>query len=138
MSQTREVPIGVIMSLTQPYLLCDFKDIHEFVEFLSGGPVWTHQIPRVADQAKPYLVEQFPDLAAIEVPDWSAMEDWNEIGHRTKVHRIGKWLEEIAIEHGGSRMVRPLSADAVESKDPIAELVEMRGGPENILVVEVE
>lgn len=66
---TREFKTDVILSVMQGKLLCDFSQVHECIEHMAGGPVWTHQLPSVADGLKPRLDELFPDLAAYDVSD---------------------------------------------------------------------
>lgn len=77
---TREFKTDAILSVMQDKLLCDFRDVHECIEHMAGGPVWTHQLPAVADGLKPRLNDLFPDLAAYDVsgctgetfPAWKA------------------------------------------------------------------
>lgn len=53
MTEKREFPAEVVLSVTSGVLLCkSFSDVHECVEFLLGRPVWTHEF------ADPSLLEK--------------------------------------------------------------------------------
>ena len=47
-------------------LLCQFSDMHEAIEKLAGGAVWTHQIPRVCDELRPMIEREAPAIAAFD------------------------------------------------------------------------
>lgn len=125
----KTVPIEQIISITQPRLVCDFADLHEFVEYLAGGPVWTHQLLRVVPLCQTYLAEQFPDLAAIETPAWEDEPGWESAGPGARADIVRAWVRSVAAEHGETREVEPLPAGAIEERNnPIEELVEIRQG----------
>jgi hypothetical protein len=94
----------------------EFGGIHKLAEHLASEPVWTHQLPRVWREAQPWLREQFPDLAAVEIPrgDGMSNEDW----------RI--WLRKIEEQHGVRRDVQPMPIRDHTSVDPISEWRMMR------------
>jgi hypothetical protein len=56
MSETREFPTEVLVSLTSGVLLCEFGQMHECAEFLMGHPIWTHHF------AKRTILAQCPGL----------------------------------------------------------------------------
>lgn len=43
---------GAILSAYTGILLCEFKDLHQYVEEILGGPVFTHQLPMLKDEIK--------------------------------------------------------------------------------------
>lgn len=42
-------------------LVTNFSDVHECIEILAGGSVFTHQIPYVHDQMLPILNAMYPE-----------------------------------------------------------------------------
>jgi hypothetical protein len=53
----------------QDKLCCAFSDLHGCIEFMAGGPVWTHQIPAWWDAHRAQIVAALPALAAYEIGD---------------------------------------------------------------------
>ncbi len=62
MIEQRSFPIEVIVSCTQGSLLCEFSKLHEFIEFVCDGPVWTHQLPRVSESVRAGVLKQHPAM----------------------------------------------------------------------------
>jgi hypothetical protein len=60
---TKKVRTGVILSVVTGKLCCEFSDVHECIEHMAGGPIWTHQIPGWFDANREKLAAAFPDLA---------------------------------------------------------------------------
>lgn len=112
----RSFHLGDVLSLTTDRLVSPsgFGAVHELVEYMAGEPVWTHQIPRVADECKPSLLAQHPDLAAIEVPDFSP-------GENAKAE-VEEWLALQVATFGDRREVEPLARVDHTSINPLDEL----------------
>lgn len=119
----KEFSLGAVLSVTTGRLLAPFDEMHELIEHMAGGSVWTHQRPRVADECGPALLAQHPRLAKVTVPDDLAGED-----------ACRAWLAEQTAEHGSTLPVEPV-AD-YRRREPLGELAEMVG-PERIVAVEV-
>jgi hypothetical protein len=62
MTETRDFPTAVLVSLSTGISLCTFSDFHEAAEYLMGHPIWTHQLPKLADAIKRAIVEQYPNV----------------------------------------------------------------------------
>ncbi len=58
---------AAIVSCMTGWALVEFSDIHECLEVLAGGPVWTHQIPSLLKDIRPAMDAAFPDLAAVDI-----------------------------------------------------------------------
>jgi hypothetical protein len=117
MGDAREFHIGDILSLITGRLVSPrhMDGIYDMCDFMTGEPNMTHQLPRVVDESAPSLREQFPDLAAIEIPD--------DLEGETAVYA---WLDGQVATHGETRMVRPLDPKDHTSINPISELRMMR------------
>lgn len=126
----REFHIGDIISVTSGKLVSPrhIAGVHELLDHLTGDVLLTHQLPRASRECEGRLREQHPDLAAIEVPDWSDVpRDQIETAVMT-------WIAAQADEHGSTRQVQPLPADDHTRIDPIAELRMLRPDAEIITV----
>lgn len=124
MNNPREFHLGDVLSITTGRLVSPsvMDGMYAICEHLAGEAVWTHQLPRVADEAKPVLLSFYPELADI---DYSGItqDNWRE------------WLAEQVERYGETRAVPQLSVDEHESIDPLSEAAEMVP-PGRILAVE--
>lgn len=115
-------PLGVVLSITHGILLCEFSRVYEILNFMTGDNLMTHQLPRAGRECAPWLLRQFPQLAAI---------DLGGIGELT-------WRDRLAVlvaEYGDSFEVVPIPRDDHERKNPLTELAEMVD-PNKIIVIE--
>lgn len=77
MSEKREFPLSTVLGVSSGVLFGGFQDLHECVEFLTGGPVWTHEFASrpFMDMLAADVKRQHPFLAEIDVSDVTA-ENW--------------------------------------------------------------
>ena len=102
--------------------------LYGILDHMTGESLMTHQLPRGSREVEDILRERFPDLAAIEIPDWS------DVPVEQRKDAVLTWLGEMAAEHGETREVAPLDEDDHTHIDPIAELKMMRPDAEIIPV----
>jgi hypothetical protein len=110
---TRKFHIGDILSVTTSRLVSPshIGGVYSILNWMTGDNLMTHQLPRASDECAPSLREQFPDLAAIKVPeDLSGEAD------------VRKWLARQVKAHGVTREVAPLAAGDHTHIDPITEI----------------
>lgn len=110
---TQTFHIGAILSAITGKLLGDIGDVEKLMSFMIGEPVWTHSIPRVGDQCKPYLIEQFPEL--------------NVSGEEINPSNWEMWLASAVEQFGATREVYPIHTDDLVHVDPFKELEDMVG-----------
>lgn len=124
---TGKFHLGDILSITTGVLLSpDHMDgVYRILQFMTGEPLWTHQLPRAANECTPSLLEQFPQLVGIEVPELNGAAE-AERWLAEAVTRLGEWFE-----------VKPLNPKDHTSIEPVAELQMLRPGMK-VLTVEVE
>jgi len=120
---TRNFHIGDILSVTTGKLVSPrlIEGLYDILGFMAGEPLWTHQLPRVSNEAAPLLLEQHPQLAAVDASKVTA-ENWEA------------WLAEQVAHFGKELSVSPMSADQHERIDPVSELAE-KVHPDRIIVV---
>jgi hypothetical protein len=114
--KTQDFPLGAVLSVTTGMLMCDFGEVGDLLEFMANEPVWTHQLPRVADEARPVILRQHPMLADIETPDIDKTQDVKA--------QITAFLEETSKTYGTTLPITAMHAEEHEPKGPLTELVE--------------
>lgn len=122
MSETREFAIDDILSAMTGTLVSKrhIDGIYDVLNYMTGESLFTHQLPRASREAEGFLREQFPDLAAIEIPDWS------DVPKDQIKDVVYGWVDSTIETHGPTRQVRPLAAKDHTSIDPFTELKMMR------------
>jgi hypothetical protein len=103
--------LGAVLTLTTDRVLAPWSDVHALVEHLAGEPVWTHQIPRVATEAVPHILAQYPKLAEVQVPD--GIDSW--AGCVT-------FLATLTPTFGETLDIAPMPTVDHTSIDPLAEM----------------
>lgn len=54
---------GAVLSAYTGILMCKtFSPVHEYIEEIMGRPVWTHEIPMLADEIKEKSKEEFSKI----------------------------------------------------------------------------
>ena len=119
---SRRFHLGTILTVTTGRLVAPFAELHEFLEYMAGEPVWTHQLPRVMEEAQPAILAQHPRLVDAIAPSGADGPEWVEGWLAAQVARFGETLE-----------VKPLAAADHTSIDPISEL-RMRGVPADRII----
>lgn len=122
---TRDFPLGDILSVTTGRLLSrDGMDgVYRILQYLTGAPIMTHQIPRATDHCYLRVLEQHPQLLDV-VPQTNA-----------QIEAISEWLTEQERIYGATLPVAPI--DGWVCGDPIAELAGTFG-PDRVIPVVIE
>jgi len=146
MAETKRFPLRDILSVTTGRLLTKANGPHDngidaiykLLGWMTEDSPFTHQLPRFADECKPWLLRWFPELATVDEIDLAFLGDAiREIGGELGCER---WLADVARNRRlrGEYDVPRIPQDDHERKHPYDELVAMRGTDEGIIVVEVE
>lgn len=116
--ETRDFHIGDIISVTDGHLVSPthVSGVHALLDWMTGDTLFTHQLPRAAEECEPDLRRQHPDVAAIVFPDTVEHTEEGVYG----------WLAEQVAIYGETRPVTPLAAADHTPIDPISELKMMR------------
>lgn len=115
--------LGQILSVSGHRLLCDMGGVYEILNYVTGDNLYTHQLPRACESARPWLIKQYPWLASIDESGVTT-DNWRD------------FLAEQIAAHGAELPIKPLPPEGWEAKDAIAELAEMVGS-EKVIVVAV-
>lgn len=116
-------PLADVLGTITGRLLGDIGGLYKVCSFMSGEPVWTHQLPRVCQEVQPVVLRQHPQLGpVIAEAEAVTRENWTEM--------LAGWRERF----GETLTLTAMSQDEHESIDPISEAAEMIH-PSRILVV---
>lgn len=122
MSHTKSFHLGDILSITTGRLVSPtlMDGVYAILNHMTGESLFTHALIRASRVCKPVLLEQHPDLAAVDAESVTG-ENWTH------------WLAEQVQRFGERRDV--VALQSYESKDPITELIEMGVPEERIITV---
>ena len=109
----REFDLGDVLTITTGRLVAarHIDAVYDLLGYMTGDTLWTHQLPRAADECRPRLLEQHPALAEVEPPadflDKQACLDW---------------VASLVPIYGATLPVEPLAAEDHTSIGPLREL----------------
>lgn len=108
--------IGDLLSVTDRYLVSPnhIHGVYDVIDYVTGEAHFTHQLPRAAEVVKPWLLEQHPWLAEIEVPDGLDSEA-----------KVLKWLEDLTAKYPAHHTVEPMPFGMYVGREPIVEAREL-------------
>jgi hypothetical protein len=119
MTETKDFHIGDVLSIAPGRLVSPehIGGVYKILEWMSGEEgLMTHQLPRVSRECEPYLIAQFPELTAEDVPtDYpDGMDD------------VMAYLATLYPKYGERVAVARIPREAHTEVDPIAELKMLR------------
>jgi hypothetical protein len=88
------------------------EGVYDILNFMTDDDLYTHQLPRAAEECRPYLLEQFPQLREVDASEVTP-ENWRQ------------WLDKQARKYGEELEVKPLPEGVHVKRNPIIEAVEM-------------
>lgn len=118
MSEERMWPLGAVLTVTTGRMVAEngVGDLHELLDWLTGDELYTHQLGRAADACGSWVLEQHPVLRQVTLPEGQLDEQgWRD------------WLDTTKTTIASELRLTPLPADRWVSRDPIEELLKMRG-----------
>ena len=140
----REFHVSDVLSITTGRLVSTrhMDGVYDILDFMTGDNLFTHQLPRASDECKPYLLEQFPQLATPEM-DFAVAELGEMLktlsGKKEPDKLVVGWLSKLTSGKYGVKCkevltVRPIPKGAHQFKNPIAEVAEMMGGRKKVIL----
>lgn len=118
--------LGDILSVTTRALVSPshMDGVYRILNHLTGDSLMTHQLPAAGEQMTPVLIAQFPQLAAVEVPQF------------TDKQHVDRWLaEQVAVYGEWHEVTAPTSAFWGEH-DAMQEAIDMVGA-DRIIPIEL-
>lgn len=127
----KKFSIQAALSITTDRLFTrNIGDVYEILNFITGDNLMTHQLPRAAEFAKPFILAAYPILedftpesltASIEAKGWD--NTYNGV------------IASLSKEIGFEITLEPAPEGVWNQKNPIEELIEMRGGTDGIIII---
>lgn len=132
MTMERHFHIGDLLSLTAGRLVSPrhMDGVYDLIDFVTGVPHFTHQLPRAAREVAPWLLRQHPWLEQVQV-DFNVPADASK---EEAAALVAVWLARVADEHGAEHVVRTMPEGMYLGREPLAELQEMAGGKPIIVI----
>lgn len=130
MAEKQAFALAQILSITTGRLLCeDIGAVYDILNYMTGDNLFTHQLPRASDEARPAILAQHPELADLELLRDAAgvtPDNWREFLARQQ-RRFGSEL-----------FLEPLSQGEHIYVNPVDELVALAGDPKKVIVVDMD
>jgi hypothetical protein len=103
--------LGDILSITTGKLVSKrhIEGVYDILNFMTRDNLFTHQLGRAADECRPALLAQHPQLATITAG-------------KVTPDNFKAWIEAQCAEFGDELMVQQLPEHAHEVIDPMSEL----------------
>jgi hypothetical protein len=122
-AETKAFPTADVLGAITGRLLGKIDGVYELLSWMTDGPVWTHQLPRVGREASPVVLSLHPELrAAVLQAEHVTPDNWQQ------------WLAVWIDRYGPEITVPRFTEDQHERIDPLSELAE-KMHPDLILVV---
>lgn len=111
---SKDFHIGIILSITGERLMSPtippIQGVYEILNYMTGDNLYTHQLPRVCRECRPFLLKQHPQLA-----QWA-----DDVTPETFSARLADAVEQFGL----TLPVEPLASGEHEFIEPISELAE--------------
>ncbi len=146
-TDTKQFPLRTLLTVTTGRLLTKssgpsdngIDNLYELLGWMTNDSPFAHQLPRFADECKPWLLRWFPELKmSLSLKD---LDKWLDRCAKNKCPEEGVkfWVSELQVmfpEIQNEYDVPRIPVDDHDRKDPYDELVEMRGSDEGIIVID--
>lgn len=137
--------VGDLLSITTGRLVSNrhMEGIYDILNHMTGDNLFTHQLGRASKECKPYLLVWFPELAKADTSKNMArlceLIENAEANHEPPQVGVDIWIKWMSERcQCGFKMeyeVGQIPRDVHEVRDPLTEMIEMKGD-KNIIVVE--
>ena len=133
--------LGDILTVTTGRLVSPTftEGAYKILNFMTRDNLFTHQLPRAADECKPWLERQYPQLSeAAMATDIAELDNLlQNINYKNKrKHIVLLWLNTLVIKYGEYFEVEPLPPEDHIFKNPLLEAEEMIGKDRGVAVID--
>lgn len=116
--ESKQFDLGAILNITTGRLFTNMDDVYDVLNYLIGNSFFIHQMPRIMDAAKPYILSLHPELEGVGVDVViNSLED-------AKV-----FVDEQKKIYGDKLPLKPMSkTDGYSCVEPMEETFEIKAG----------
>lgn len=127
----RSFHISDVLSILSDRLVSTrhIEGVYDILGFMTDSEPFTHQLPRLSDEVKPYLAAEHPELAKVEIPEKFEGETREDVELS-----IITWLDSLYPTFGTEVLVSRVPAEAHTEIHPLVELMQMKPDAEVIIV----
>lgn len=104
------------------------EGVYDILGFMTDSQPFTHQLPRVSEEVKPFLAAEHPELAKVEVPQFSGATP------EEKKVSVLSWLDTLYPTFGTEVLVSRIPEESHTEINPLEELAMMRPDMKAIVV----
>lgn len=124
MTQTRDFHLGDVLSIATPFLMSPrgIEGVYDILGYMTGEPLWTHQLPRAGKECAPEILRQHPQLASANC------EGVTPENHAAR-------LAALVAQFGETLPIAPLNSREAQYDTPVADAIELLGGDTSRLLV---
>jgi hypothetical protein len=122
----RNFALGAVLSVAGGKLMCDIGMVYDILNFMTGDNLFTHQLPRAAEECRPSLLKQHPFLSEYLEKVEPTVSTVNV--HEKLAECVSIWGSELAIDELSG-------AGDHEFKEPLQELCDMVGSDKVVPIV---
>lgn len=140
--QTKKFHLGEVLTVISFRLVTPdgFEGLSRILNFMTGENLYHHQLTRVWKECQTCLAQQYPQLTGVNMELAFAELD-EAMNARMSYQELKKiiedWLTKQVALYGEMFEVSQIPTEAHEVKDPLAELVEIKGAQGGVIVVKV-
>ena len=129
-TEAKRFDLGDILSITTGRLVAPtgMAGVYDILNYMTDDELFTHQLPRVAEECKPALLSQHPQLAEIEDPEWAEPDPISVL----------TWLVKMQVKYGEKLPVQKLDPVDHTHINPVLELGLMGKSADQVVVVVVD
>ncbi len=122
----KEFTLAQALTITTGALMCeDIGDVYKVLNYMAGESLFTHALPRVIKECRPYVLQWYPELDI----------DVNALGVNPDTwHGIMTGLEA---KHGKTRILWTIPMDDHDVIDPIEEAQAMMGDDGKVITIDI-
>jgi len=119
--ENQKFDLGTVLTITTGVLLTEICNVYKILDYMTGDHLFTHQIPRVGRECEPIILEQYPQLASVNIENVTA-NNWKE------------FLDEQIAKFGNEFEIIPVGLFEHKHIDAIEELKTIIGESKTILL----
>lgn len=124
--KSRKFHLGTILTIVVGKLLSPrlMDGVYDILNYMTSDNLYTHQLPRAADECKYYLL--------LEMPWLNEIDDSSVNGENYET-----WLNDQVKKYGEYHTIYPIHSEDHKRIDPIEELKQMGVDEDKIITIDV-